>query len=255
MKTNDSANNLALYFTGKIGRIRKGLPRAITTEFTNVPAFTAHVLLSKGKLSTVLWLSSFSPIRRLCSCVSLSLSRHKFPTSFFTGLYLESQTYYSICDPKNKHTKTFSWPLISFQIPLLLFTAKSSTGFFKVSVSTSSSHCSLIGDYFNQSFIPISPLKSHHWPPWCYPMTMIRPWSRFTRPLIAFLPTDHSFLLKTLSSLSFQIITPKEFISYLTCNVFPLSFLGFSPVRDQELKSFCWDVNFICQTMKKVFGN
>lgn len=74
MKTNDSANNLALYFTGKIGRIRKGLLRAITTEFTNVPAFTAHVLLSKGKLSTVLWLSSFSPIRRLCSCVSLSLS-------------------------------------------------------------------------------------------------------------------------------------------------------------------------------------
>ena len=35
-----------------------------------------------------------------------------------------------------------------------------------------------------------------------------------------------SFLLKTLSSLSFWIITTKEFIFYLTYNIFPSSFLG-----------------------------
>lgn len=42
----------------------------------------------------------------------------------------------------------------------------------------------------------------------------------------AFLSIDHSYLLKTLSSLSLGIIISKEFIFYLTHNTYPLSFLG-----------------------------
>lgn len=49
MKASNPANNLAFYFIGKIERVRKELPHAITTEFTNFTATNGSGTIILGR--------------------------------------------------------------------------------------------------------------------------------------------------------------------------------------------------------------
>lgn len=157
------------------------------------------------------------------------IMHHKFPALFFTGSCLENQKYSSVYNPKNKH-RNFLLSSHLFPNPLLHFTEKFSRGLLK-----SMSLLPLVnlhGDHFNQSLITPTPPKVL----WSrsplttmllsngYDKVMIRPY--FTRTLNSIF-ANWSFIPSfwKLSSFSFWIITPKEFIAYRTY-MFSLSFLG-----------------------------
>ena len=80
-----------------------------------------------------------------------------------------------------------------------------------------------------------------------YDKAMIR--SYYTRPLVSifanwsFLPSFWKHFLQ----LAFESLLPRNLSSTLLTTYSHCPFWDLAPVGDQELKHFCWDLNFMCK--------
>ena len=81
--------------------------------------------------------------------------------------------------------------------------------------------------------------------------------SYFTRPLVSIL-ANLSFLpsfWRHFLHLAFESLLPRNLSSTLLATYFHCPLWDLSPIGDQELKYFCWDLNFMCWMKETLFGS